>query len=302
MTDVTQALAPKAIPAERVLLAPASNRFLSFWRVFRKNKLAVVGLGVVLFFLAVAILGPWLAPYDPIDQELRAQLQGPSREHPFGTDEFGRDIFSRVIVGARPSLMVGVIATAIGATIGTLVGLLAGYFSRLDTPFMRLMDVLLAFPSILLAIAIIAVLGPSLFNVMIAVGIRSVPSYARLVRSTVLSAKESDYVQAARSIGSGEGRILFRHVFPNSLSTIIVLSSLQIGEATLASSILSFLGLGIQPPDPEWGQMVSAGRGFLSDAPHITTFPGLALFLVVMGFNLAGDGIRDALDPRLKNV
>lgn len=299
---MTDALTATAVPAADAFKQPTPSRFATFWRVFRRNKLAVVGLGVVLFFMIIAAFGPWLSPYDPIDQELRAQLQGPSMAHPLGTDEFGRDMLSRIMVGARASLMVGVVATAIGATVGTIAGLLAGFYSRLDTPVMRLMDVLLAFPSILLAIAIIAVLGPSLFNVMIAVGIRSVPSYARLVRSTVLSAKESDYVEAARSIGSTERRILARHVFPNSLSTIIVLSSLQIGEATLASSILSFLGLGIQPPNPEWGQMVAAGRGFLVDAPHITTFPGLALFLVVMGFNLAGDGVRDALDPRLKNV
>jgi peptide/nickel transport system permease protein len=228
-------------------------------------------------------------------------LQGSSREHLLGTDDFGRDILSRIIVGSRVSLLVGVIATAIGATIGVCSGLVSGYFNRVDNLIMRLMDILLAFPSIILAIAIIAVLGPSLVNVMIAVGINAVPLYARLARSTTLSIKEKEFVEASRAIGCQESRILFRHIFPNCLSPLIVFSTLQIGTAILSASILSFLGLGIQPPDPEWGQMVNQGRGWLRDAPHIATYPGLAIFFVVMGFNLLGDGLRDVIDPRMRN-
>lgn len=278
------------------------NRFTSLWRVFRRNHLAVVGGLIILNFFVVALLGPWITPYDPIDQDLPSQLQGPSREHWLGTDDFGRDIMSRIIAGGRVSLIVGVLATGIGALVGTLAGLVAGFYDRLDTLVMRLMDILLAFPSILLAIGVIAVLGPSLTNVMIAVGIRSIPTYARLVRSTVLSVKNHEYVEAARTIGCSDRSILLKHIFPNCVNTLIVVSSLQIGDAILTASLLSFLGLGVQPPTPEWGQMVNAGRGLLREAPHIATFPGIALFLIVMGFNLLGDGLRDALDPRMKNT
>lgn len=282
--------------------ASVPNRFQTGWRLFKRNRLAVVGAGIVLTVCLLALIGQWIVPFDPIDQDLPSQLQGPSAKHWFGTDDFGRDILSRIIVGTRISLMVGVIATGIGAIIGTCVGLVAGYYDRLDTFIMRIMDVLLAFPSILLAIGVIAVLGPSLTNVMIAVGIRSIPTYARLVRSTVLSVKTNEYVEAARTIGCTDFSLLRRHIFPNCVNTLIVISSLQIGDAILTASLLSFLGLGVQPPTPEWGQMVNAGRGLLREAPHIATFPGTALFLVVIGFNLLGDGLRDALDPRMKNV
>ena len=278
------------------------ERLRRAWRAFARNRLAVAGLAVVAAFLLAALLGPWLAPYDPNAQDLPAQLQGPSRAHPLGTDDYGRDILSRILVGARISLVVGVVATTIGAGVGTLIGLVAGFYRWLDGTAMRAMDVLLAFPSVLLAIAIIAILGPSLVNVMVAVGINSIPAYARLVRSTVLAAKESEYVGAARAVGLREAAILFRHVLPNSVSPVIVYSTLQIGGAILTASILSFLGLGVQPPDPEWGQMVNAGRGWLAQAPHIATFPGLAIFLAVMGFNLLGDGLRDVLDPRMRNA
>ena len=301
MSDGQATLSAAALTAhQRADLPVEESRFRVFWRKFRRNRLALTGFCIIAAFVVIAIIGPWIAPYDPLAQDLPAQLQGPSRAHWLGTDEFGRDLLSRIIVGTRVSLTVGIIATGIGAGIGTAIGLCAGYFRRLDGFLMRLMDVLLAFPSILLAIAVIAVLGPSLFNVMIAVGIRSIPSFARLVRSAVLSIRTQEYVEAARACGCRETVILGRHIVPNCLNTIVVFASLQIGEAILSAAILSFLGLGVQPPTPEWGQMVNAGRGFLRDAPHITTFPGLALFLVVMGFNLAGDGIRDALDPRHK--
>lgn len=285
----------------RGLVTPQRGvRLRRFWTAFARNRLGVVGLVLVLIFLGMAILGPWVSPHGPNVQDLPAQLQAPSRAYPLGTDDFGRDILSRILVGSRLSLLVGVIATGIGAGIGTTVGLLSGFYRRLDGPLMRSMDVLLSFPSVLLAVAIIAVLGPSIGNVMIAVGISSIPTYARLVRSTVLSVKSKDYVEAARAIGSQGRRIMARHILPNCLSPIIVYSTLQIGGAILTASLLSFLGLGVQPPDPEWGQMVNAGRGWLQQAPHIATIPGLAIFLVVMGFNLLGDGLRDVLDPRMR--
>ncbi len=292
--------APRAMPLTAV--DSPWRRAGRFWRAFARNRLGVAGLALVGAFLVAAALGPWLAPYDPNAQDLPAQLQPPSLGHPLGTDDFGRDILSRLLVGSRISLLVGVIATGIGAGLGTLVGLLAGFYPRLDGPLMRVMDVLLSFPSVLLAVAIIAILGPSLGNVMVAVGINSIPAYARLVRSTVLAVKETDYVDAARAIGNREASIMLRYVLPNCLSPIIVYSTLQVGGAILTASILSFLGLGVQPPDPEWGQMVNAGRGWLAQAPHIATFPGLAIFLVVMGFNLLGDGLRDVLDPRLRTA
>lgn len=278
------------------------SRLRRFWSSFARNRLAVAGLLIIGAFVLVAIFAPWLAPYDPIEQELPAQLQPPSWSHPFGTDEFGRDILSRVIVGSRVSLLIGVLATSIGAVVGTLTGLTAGFYQYLDNPAMRLMDILLAFPSIILAIAIIAVLGPSLINVMIAIGINSVPTFARLVRSTTLSLKQTEFVEAARATGTRNSAILFRHVLPNCVNPIIVYATLRLGTAILSASVLSFLGLGIQPPDAEWGQMVSAGRGWLRDAPHIATFPGIAIFVVVMGFNLLGDGLRDVLDPRMRNA
>ena len=247
-------------------------------------------------------LGSAVAPHDPLRQDLPHALAGPSVEFPLGTDEFGRCILSRILFGARLSLLVGVIATAIGAAAGILSGLAAGYFPRLDAPVMRTMDVLLAFPSILLAIAIVAALGPSLGNVMIAVGVRSIPSFARLARSMVLSLKELEFVQGAAALGASHARVLFRHILPNSVSPLLVFSSMQVATAILLAAILSFLGLGVQPPTPEWGKMVSDGRAYLLEAPHVSLFPGLAIFIAVMGFNCLGDGLRDALDPRVGRV
>lgn len=272
------------------------------WTAFARNKLAVVGMVIVITFVLVAVFAPWLAPQNPNKQVLRNQLQSSNSTYWLGTDDVGRDILSRIIVGSRISLLVGLIATGIGAVLGTLAGLLAGYYRRLDGWIMRGMDILLSFPSVLLAVAIIAILGPGIRNVMIAVGINSIPAYARLVRSTVLSLKGAEFVVAARSIGTPERQIMVRHILPNCLSPIIVYSTLQIGGAILTASILSFLGFGVQPPDAEWGQMVNAGRGWLQQAPHIATYPGLAIFLVVMGFNLFGDGLRDVLDPRMRTT
>jgi len=271
-------------------------------RRFLRHRLAVAGLGLTLVLILFALAAPRVAPHDPIRQDLPRALAGPSAEFPLGTDEFGRCILSRILYGVRLSLLVGVIATAIGAAVGILSGLAAGYFPRLDAPIMRVMDVLLAFPSILLAIAVVAALGPSLVNVMIAVGVRSIPSYARLARSMVLSLKELEFVQGATALGASHPRVLFRHILPNSVSPLLVFSSMQIATAILLAAILSFLGLGVQPPTPEWGKMVSDGRAYLMEAPHVSLFPGLAIFVAVMGFNCLGDGLRDALDPRVGRV
>jgi len=272
------------------------------WRRFLKHRLAVAGLGLILALILLALSARQVAPHDPLRQDLPHALAGPSIEFPLGTDEFGRCILSRILFGARLSLLVGVIATAIGAGAGILSGLAAGYFPRLDAPVMRTMDVHLAFPSILLAIAIVAALGPSLGNVMIAVGVRSIPSFARLARSMVLSLKELEFVQGAAALGASHARVLFRHILPNSVSPLLVFSSMQVATAILLAAILSFLGLGVQPPTPEWGKMVSDGRAYLLEAPHVSLFPGLAIFIAVMGFNCLGDGLRDALDPRVGRV
>jgi ABC-type dipeptide/oligopeptide/nickel transport system permease subunit len=288
------------MPAATIAIHGRAERLRRTWKAFARNRLAVIGLLLVIAFVMMAVFAPWLAPFDPNEQVLRDQLQGANSTHWLGTDDVGRDILSRIIIGSRISLMVGLIATGIGAIIGTLAGLVAGYYARLDGWIMRSMDILLSFPSVLLAVAIIAVLGTGIRSVMIAVGVSAIPAYARLVRSTVLSVKNREHVLAARAIGAGQPRIMLRHILPNCLSPIIVYSTLQIGGAILTASILSFLGFGVQPPDPEWGQMVNAGRGWLQQAPHMATYPGLAIFFVVMGFNLLGDGIRDVLDPRMR--
>ena len=270
------------------------------WRRFVSHRLAVVGLALIALLILLAAFAAQVAPRDPIRQDLPSALAPPSREFPLGADEFGRCILSRILYGARLSLVVGVLATAVGAVTGILLGLLAGYFPRLDAPVMRAMEVLLAFPSILLAIAIVAALGPSLVNVMIAVGLRSIPSFARLTRSMVLSLKELEFVLGVHAVGAGHGRVLFRHILPNSVSPLLVFSSMQVATSILLAAILSFLGLGVQPPTPEWGKMVSDGRAYLLDAPHVSLFPGIAIFLTVMGFNCLCDGLRDALDPRMR--
>ncbi|HLI50797.1 MAG TPA: nickel transporter permease [Thermomicrobiaceae bacterium] len=270
-----------------------------FLQRLRANRLAVVGaviIGILIFF---AIFGPLVAPENPIAMNLVNQFQPPSLAHPFGTDDFGRDILSRVIYGARLSLEVGIVAVVISGVIGSVVGLVAGYFGGwVDMVSQRIIDVMLAFPGLLLALAIVAVLGPSLINVIIAVGIGSIPGYARLMRGEVLSLREKEYVEAVRAVGATDRRILFHHILPNALSPIIVLASLGIAGAILSAAALSFIGMGAQPPSPEWGAMLSAGRQYLRDDWWIATFPGIAISLTVLGFNVLGDGLRDALDPQ----
>ncbi|KSU80859.1 ABC transporter permease [Fictibacillus enclensis] len=272
------------------------------WRSFKKNKLAMVGLGIVVFFILIAIFAPLLAPYSFSDQKLADKHLAPSGEHWFGTDEFGRDIFSRVLYGARISLWVGFVSVAGSVIVGSALGIVAGYYGKIvDGIISRIFDILLAFPSILLAIAVVSVLGPSLRNALIAIAIINVPIFGRLVRSRVLSVKEEEYITAAKAIGMKDSRILIHHVLPNSMAPIIVQGTLAIATAIIEAAALGFLGLGAQPPTPEWGKMLADSRDFIIQAPWTVIFPGLAIMLTVLGFNLMGDGLRDALDPRMKS-
>jgi len=271
-------------------------------RILWTRRSAAFGLFVVTAILAVAVLAPWVAPRDPLQQRLLERLKPPGTPgHPLGTDNFGRDLFARIVYGARISILVGVVSVAIAAGLGSAVGLLGGYYGgALDHALMRVVDVLMAFPLILLAIAIVAFLGGGLFNLMLAVGISSVPPFARVVRGEVLAQRTRDYIEAARALGAGGGRLMGRHLLPNSLSPIVVLSTLRISTAILTESSLSFLGLGVAPPTPTWGSMAAEGTKFLQTAPWISIVPGAAIMLMVLAFNLFGDGLRDALDPRLK--
>lgn len=278
-----------------------SSQLVIVFRRLKRHRTAMLGGLVFAVLVLVALLAPWISPYPPNETNYGAALQGPSPAHLLGTDELGRDILSRIIFGARVSLRVGIIAVGIALTVGLLLGAVAGYYGgRLDDFIMRVMDVLLAFPGVLLAIAIMAVLGPGIRNAMIAIGIVSIPQYARIVRGSVLSAKENEYVEAARALGTSTPRLLGRHVLPNILAPLIVRATLGTSEAILEAAALGFLGLGVQPPTAEWGAMLSGGRNYLYNAPHIVTFPGIAITITVLAMNLFGDGLRDALDPRLK--
>ncbi|EMT45507.1 nickel transporter permease [Anoxybacillus flavithermus] len=272
------------------------------WIRFRKNKMALVGSGIVLFFILLAVFAPFIAPYDMNDQQLSMRLQAPSKEHIFGTDDFGRDIFSRVVYGARISLWVGFFSVLGSVVVGSLLGIIAGYYGRwIDAVISRIFDIMLAFPSILLAIGIVAVLGPSLKNALIAIAVINIPNFGRLIRSRVLSIKQEEYITAAKAIGMSDARILFHHILPNSMAPIIVQGTLAIATAIIEAAALGFLGLGAQPPNPEWGKMLADSKAYLTQAPWTMIFPGLAIMLTVLGFNLMGDGLRDALDPRMKS-
>ncbi len=273
----------------------------------RKNKIAVAGIVIIFLFLAMALFSPWIAPHDPLAQSLYDKLKPPvwddggSWAYPLGTDDFGRDLLSRIIYGSRISMMVGVTAVSISLFFGVLAGAAAGFYGgKIDNLVMRLMDILLAFPSILLAIVIVAFLGPSLRNAMIAIGVVSIPRYARIVRGSVLEEYAKDYVQAARALGAGDVRLIFVHILPNCLAPLIVQTTLGFASAILEAAALSFLGLGAQPPTPEWGAMLANGRALILRAWWAVTFPGLMILFAVLGFNLLGDGLRDALDPRLR--
>jgi peptide/nickel transport system permease protein len=275
------------------------GRGRSVWYRILRTRNGVIGLVIMVIVLLVALFGPLIAPYDPIAQNLPDQLQPPSVSHWFGTDEFGRDILSRMLYGTRIALEVGLIADGISLVVGVSLGLIAGYVGgRTDSLIMRVMDVLLAFPYLLLAMMIVAILGPSLQNAMIAIGIVYVPQYTRLIRGSVLSLRSAEFVYAARIIGASQWRLLTKHILLNCYSPILVQATLSIGSAIVETAGLGFLGLGAQPPLPDWGAMLSTGRNFILQAPWISTFPGLAILVTVIGFNLFGDGLRDALDPK----
>ncbi len=262
-----------------------------------------LGAAIVLFAVLAAIVGPWVTPYDAAVQQLPFRLARPTAAHPFGLDELGRDILSRVLLGAQVSLLVGFVVVTVSASVGTLLGSIAGYYGGgRDQLISRVMDVLLAFPGILLAIALVAVLGPSLTNVVLALTIIGWVGYARLVRGQVLRAREFEYVVAARALGAGAWRTLVRHVLPSTLPAVTVQATLGMAGAILSEAALSFLGLGVQPPTPSWGTMINGGRAHLLDAPHLTIFPGLFLAIVVLGFNFLGDGLRDRLDPQTRTA
>ena len=268
---------------------------------FRRSAVGLVGAGVVAAFLLVTAAAPLLAPYDPVAADFGDVLSPPSRSHPFGTDDIGRDILSRVLYGSRISLQAGVFTVVVALLVGLPLGLLAGFLGgRVDNLIMRGIEVILSFPTLVLALGITAVLGPNLTHALFAIGIVFVPHFARLMRGQVLSVKENEYVIAARALGAADPRVMARHVLPNCLAPLLVQSSFSVSFAILAEAALSFLGLGTQPPTPSWGIMLAMGRGYLEQAPWLGAFPGLAIFVTVLGFNLLGDGLRDALDPRLK--
>ena len=271
------------------------------WRQLRRNRAAMIGGAILAIEILLAIAAPLVAPYAPLKQNPRAALQAPSAEHLFGTDDTGRDLLSRVIYGTRISLRIGLISVAIGGGIGVMLGLVAGYRGGfLDSLIMRFMDLLLAFPGILLALAIIAILGPGLFNVMIAVGVGGIPVYTRVARASTLAIREREYVVGARATGCGDLRILARYVLPNVLPPLIVLATLGIAGAILTAAGLSFIGLGAVPPTPEWGAILTLGRKYINQAWWYTTFPGVAIIITVLGINMLGDALRDALDPKLR--
>lgn len=279
------------------------SRAAEFMRRFFRHRLAVLGSVIILSLGLVALFGRQLAPYDPVGMDFGARFAPPSVEHPFGTDEFGRDVFSRILYGAAVSFQVAFIAVSISATLGVFLGAMAGFYGGwLDEIIMRLMDILFAFPAVLLAITVMAILGRGIENAMIAIAIVYIPIFARVARGAVLSVRGREFVTAARALGQGNTTIIFKHILPNALGPIIVQTSLSLAFAILAEAALSFFGLGTQPPDPSWGRMLSEGRAFLRQAPWMGIFPGLAIMLAVMGFNFFGDGLRDLLDPRMKNL
>jgi peptide/nickel transport system permease protein len=298
-----------ATPVAKTLPGQAglSGKEVPNWRRalgrFKRNRTGVVGASIILFFLVVTLIAVVWTPY-PVDQPvLEMRLQPPSLDHPLGTDDVGRDLLTRLAVGARYSLIMGVVAIALASGVGVPLGLFAGYRSGWwDTGAMRVIDVLMILPTFVLAVAIVSVLGAGIWSVVLAVAVTTIPVFARLTRALALTLREQDFVAAARVAGARDTRILARHVFPNALPPLIVQASLGIGATILIASALGFLGLGVQPPTPEWGSMLSRGRSYMATSPHLVIFPGLAIALVVLGFNLLGDGLRDALDPRLKEI
>lgn len=295
-------LTPKVDGIAEVDVGKETGPWRDAWNNFKKNKVAVFGMCIVLFFILLAIFGPLIAKEGINEQSLSERLQPPSSEYLLGTDHTGRDILSRIIHGSRISLTVGFVAVVGSLVVGSILGIVAGYYGRwVDTIISRTFDIMLAFPSILLAIAIVSVLGPKLENALIAIAIINVPNFGRLIRSKVLSIKEDEYITAARAIGMRDMRILFSHILPNSMAPVIVQGTLAVASAILEAAALGFLGLGAEPPQPEWGKMLADSKDYLQNAPWTMIFPGLAIMLTVLGFNLLGDGLRDALDPKMKS-
>ena len=275
------------------------SRTKDLLRIFYKNKMAVMGFIIILAMVIIAVFAPLIATQAPEAQDLAIRFQSPSAEHFFGTDNFGRDIFSNVVYGARISLFIGLVATIISVSIGTIIGAVAGFFGGgVDNVLMRLVDIILSIPSLILAIAISAVLGTGIRNLILAVSLSSITNYARIVRASVLSVKEQEYVEAAKIGGASNFRLIFRHILPNCTGPIIVQATLGVGTAILQAASLSFIGLGVQPPTPEWGGMLSQGRSYIRDYPHMTIFPGLAIALTIFSLNLFGDGLSDTLDVK----
>ena len=292
------AVLPSTSPPVAAATRP-SGPWRRAWRRLRRRRAAMLGLAVVLAFVALAVFAPWIAPQDPIATSWGAIRQAPSAEHWFGTDDIGRDVLSRVIWGTRASLLAGVVSVSISLLLGVPIGLAAGFLGGLADGFIsRVTDAFLACPFLILAIALAAFLGPSLTNAMIAIGVSATPIFVRLTRAQVLNVKVEDYIEAARAVGNSPLRIALRHVLPNVTAPVMVQSTLAIASAVIAEASLSFLGLGLQPPNPSWGSMLNTAKNFMTQAPWMSIFPGSAIFLVVLGFNLLGDGLRDALDPR----
>lgn len=289
-------------PAPTQQVAQKRNQWKEVWRRLRQNKMAMVGLAILIILALAAIFADVIAPNGFDNQVIKDRFQTPNSTHWFGTDNLGRGVFDRVIHGARVSLSIGIISVSIAIVFGGLLGALAGFYGgRVDNVIMRSMDILLAIPSILLAISIVSALGGGLFNVMLAVGISSIPGYARIVRASVITLKGQEFIEAARAIGANDSRIIMKHIIPNSLAPIIVQGTLGVAGAILSAAGLSFIGLGLSPPNPEWGAMLSGGRDYIRDHMHMTLFPGFMIMATIFALNLLGDGLRDALDPKLKN-
>jgi glutathione transport system permease protein len=299
---VSEPAAPTDAAAPATAGARVRTPWSEFWRKFRKQHVALAAGAFVLVLVVLAILAPLIVPFDAENFFDYDTLNSPpTLKHWFGVDPLGRDIFSRILMGARISLTAGFVSVAVGAVIGTLLGLVAGYYEGWwDRAIMRLCDVLFAFPGILLAIAIVAILGGGMSNVIIAVSIFSIPTFARLVRGNTLSLKHMTYVESARSIGASDATIVLRHIFPGTISAVVVYFSMRIGTSIITAASLSFLGMGAQPPTPEWGAMLNEARSVMMTAPHVALFPAIAIFLTVLAFNLLGDGLRDALDPKIE--
>lgn len=280
------------------------SQFKSIFIRFKKNKLAMFGLVVLIILTLVAIFADFIADYDTdaISQNMRVRLQTPNREHLFGTDHYGRDMFARIVFGTRISLFVGIVSITVSLAIGALIGAIAGYYGgKIDNVIMRIMDVLLAIPQTLMAISIVAALGPGIFNLLLAMSISSVPRFARIVRSSILSISDMEFIEAARACGTSDARIIGKHIIPNAIGPIIVQATLNMASTIIGIAGLSFIGLGIEPPIPEWGSMLSEGKAQMRYYPHLVIIPGIAIVFAVMALNLIGDGLRDSLDPRLKN-